>query len=207
MMAKLVSFALCQPAKHGGGTWGCPVVADSQRITRGGQPSPGSRTSLQTSGRPLPGYQARGAATLQPILSGLPPPFQLCIQVPQRRELPRECRGSRWLGFSPRIEIAAPEQVGRGNHGRAHGTILVGPLGPSQFLVQPKIKAHRPYLTALPMSWFASSTSWFGLKGFCSIAQSRKQRASSGSAPPPHQSSHRLLRPGKQWRRQLNTRL
>lgn len=67
---------------------------------------------------------------------------QLEIEVAQGGELAGERgrAGSLWL--AARVEVAAAKQVGGGNYRGPHGAVLVSPLGPSQFAVQPKIETH-----------------------------------------------------------------
>jgi len=91
-----------------------------------------------------------GEAGIQPVkafstkLSGLSPSsaLQFRVEVTDRCELPCIDCVARRKRLLTRVKIAAAEQVGRGNHCRAHGTVFVSALRPSKFIVQPEIETH-----------------------------------------------------------------
>jgi len=93
----------------------------------------------------------RASASWRP---GLPPQraargagaFQMRVEMAERGELAGIDGGAGGAGLAARVEIAAAKQVGRGNHGSAHGAVLVGALRPRDFAIEPKIEAHRPYV-------------------------------------------------------------
>jgi len=67
--------------------------------------------------------------------------FQVCVEVAERRELAGVDRGARGAGLAARVEIAAAKEVGRRNHGGAHGAVFVGALRPRHLGVEPQIEA------------------------------------------------------------------
>ena len=72
----------------------------------------------------------------------LPTHLKLLVEMAERCELAGVLRIARGLQFAPRIEIAPAEQIGRRNHRRAHGAVLVGALRPGEPTVQPELEAH-----------------------------------------------------------------
>ena len=72
--------------------------------------------------------------------NGCTPLDQLLIQVTDGGELPDILGPAR--GFAAGAEVAAAEEVAGGDHGRAHGPVLIGPLGPCELPVHPEIEAH-----------------------------------------------------------------
>jgi hypothetical protein len=64
----------------------------------------------------------------------------------ERGELAGEFDGAGRREPTARVEIAAPEQIGRCDDGGSHRAVFIGPLRPRQFFVVPKIEAHGPML-------------------------------------------------------------
>jgi hypothetical protein len=102
------------------------------------------------------------------------------IHVAQAGELAGEFSRVGRGGLAAGAEIAAAEEIGRGDYGGAHRPVFVGALGPGQFAIDPEIEAHaRSYRVPSSRSTAAvSSDVW---KGFRRGSQTRKAVAKAGS--------------------------
>src|SRR5581483_10194874 len=103
------------------------------------------------------------------------------VHMPERGEVAGQVGIGRRRKPALRVEVAAPKQIARGNHGGAHGPVFVRSLRPSQILVKPQIEAHPDsYYTASASSLTARTRS-SGTNGLITTRHQLKADSSSMS--------------------------